>query len=131
VKKRCTREGWLKPLHEAQTVIQEAKATVAEYREKRNVPAVPSAAEVLQKLGNDTRSKLAIGLNKGAQTVSEMDGQEVLMSAQQISQLTKAAGTVHGWESGTNSPSIRLEIINGQQPEAPVYDGYVEVSDAE
>jgi len=122
VKKRCTREGWLKPIYEAQQQIQKAQATVAEYREKRNVPKVPTAAEVLANLGEDTRSKLAIGVNKGAQTVAEMDGQEVLLASQQVQQLTKAAATVHGWQSTGPSLSVRLDVIAQSGSDSPVID---------
>jgi hypothetical protein len=122
VKKRCTREGWLKPIYEAQQQIQTAQATVAEYREKRNVPKVPTAAEVLQSMGDDTRAKLAIGVNKGAQAVADMDGQEVLLSSQQVQQLTKAAATVHGWQSSGPSLSVRLDVIAQSGPDSPVID---------
>lgn len=122
VKKRCTREGWLKPVYEAQQQIEKAQATVEEYRRKRNVPRVPTAAEILAQMGEDTRSKLAIGVNKGAQAVADMDGQEVLLASQQVQQLTKAAATVHGWQSTGPSLSVRLDLIAQSGSEAPVID---------
>ena len=92
-------------------------------REKQGLsPREPNAAEILAKYGDNTRLALAKGISKGAQTVAEMDGQEVLMSAQQVQQLVKSAQTVHGWAS-TVEHSLRLDVLaSGQGMDQPVLD---------
>jgi len=123
VMKRSSREKWLVPTQEQQQIEAVKEQVVAERRQKQGLSAhVRTAAEILANLGEDTRSKLAIGVNKGAQTVADMDGQEVLLSSQQVQQLTKAAATVHGWQSTGPSLSVRLDVIAQSGSEAPVID---------
>jgi membrane carboxypeptidase/penicillin-binding protein len=120
VMKRCSREGWLKQRDRDQEF---AETALAEKRQRQGMSAtVRTAAEVLASMGDDTRAKLAIGVNKGAQAVADMDGQEVLLASQQVQQLTKAAATVHGWQSSGPSLSVRLDVIAQSGPEAPVID---------
>jgi hypothetical protein len=123
VMKRSSREKWLVPTQEQQQIEAVKEQVVQERRQRQGLSAnVRTAAEILASMGDDTRSKLAIGVNKGAQTVAEMDGREILLSSQQVQQLTKAAATVHGWQSSGPSLSVRLDVIAQSGPEAPVID---------
>lgn len=123
VKRRCSREKWLQPTQEQQQIDAVRAQVTAERLQRSGIaPRVPTAAEILANLGEDTRSKLAVGVNKGAQAVADMDGQEVLLSSQQVAQLTKAAATVHGWQSTGPSLSVRLDLIAQSGSEAPVID---------
>jgi uncharacterized protein YjcR len=120
VKSWSKREGWLRDAQEKQEIVEQARAVK---RESQGLPPrAPTAAEVLAKYGDNTRLALAKGISKGAQTVAEMDGQEVLMSAQQVQQLTKSAQVIHGWAQ-TVEHSLRLDVLaSGQGMDQPVLD---------
>lgn len=107
--KRCWRGGWLKETNgKPKTPSEILRAEMKEHSER-------------------TRLGLARGLVKAAETVEEMDGQEVLQLSQNVQQIAKAAGTVHGWEAKTQqSISLRLDMIA-----QPIDNRELEAIDAE
>lgn len=120
VKTWSGRYGWFKEAAEQQQLVETARETK---RVRQGLsPREPTAAEILEKYGKETRLSLAAGIARGAETVRDMDGQEVLLASQQVSQLTKAAATVHGWQSTGPSLSVRLDVIAQSGPDSPVID---------
>lgn len=113
VRQRSSREGWLK---EQDQQDARAEAAIAAKRERQGLsPVVTTAADVLARLGPDSRSKVAIGLHKGATVISEMDGQEVVMAAQQIGQTVKSLALVHGWASN-HTVNVLSDVLTGALP---------------
>lgn len=86
VKKRCTREGWL-ATPEARIAVQRAVAmrsgTSAPMPLSPMSPAQLVASELSQ-LGSKTRLSLARGIAKAGEHIESMDGQEILMDAQNV-----------------------------------------------
>lgn len=125
VKTWSGRYGWFKEKQQEQQLV-----TVARERKRESQglsPREPKASEILEKYGKQTRLALAKGLAKGAETVADMDGQEVLMSAAQIKQLTGAAKDVHGWAQ-TVEHKLSLDVLaSGQAQEHPVLDVAAEI----
>lgn len=114
------RYGWFAKEEAVATVQEAAKERVRE-RQGLQPAATKSAAEVLKAYDGETRFSLAKGIAAGARAVSEMDGQEVLMSAPLVSQLAKSAAVVHGWTGNSAQVSIRLDVL-ASDSSSPVID---------
>jgi hypothetical protein len=113
------REGWFKREAEVAAIQQQA---IERKQERQGVKAAASksAADVLKDYDGETRFSLAKGIAAGARTVAEMDGQEVLMAAQQVGTLVKSAALVHGWAQNIQT-NLRLDVI-ASGSDLPVID---------
>lgn len=120
VMKRCSREGWLR---EQREIVEVQQTAIAEKRVRQGLSAtVRTAADVMKTWDGETRFDLAKGLRAGAATVADMDGQEVLMAAQQVNTLVKSAALVHGWSVNITG-SVRLDVLaSGAGDQEPVID---------
>lgn len=113
VKKRCTREGWLndpEAREAARRAVQERSALTT------SPHLSPSALihQELQALSAKTKVGIARGLARAAETIENMDGNEVLISSQNVKSVTQAAGLVHSWDKNAGTPKIRLELLGAK-----------------
>jgi hypothetical protein len=122
VKKRCTREGWLST-PEARIANQRAVAmrsgTSAPIPLSPMSPAALVHAEIAQ-LGSKTRLSLARGIAKAGEHIESMDGQEILIDAQNIKSVAQTADLVHGWKDAAPQVKIRLDVLSGSSEAAPI-----------
>lgn len=115
------RGNWFGELDEEKEAQELAINRVRESQELRPA-ATRTAAEVLRSYDGDTRFHLARGLNKGAKTIGNMDGQEILMAAPLISQVAKSAALVHGWNADSTQTVMNVNLIQSCQDQGPVID---------
>jgi hypothetical protein len=115
------RYGWFKREDEVEQVQERALAIKRE-NQGLQPSATKPAVQVLREYDGETRLDLAKGLRAGARTVAEMDGQEVLMAAQQVGTLVKSAALVHGWAANVTT-TLRLDVLaSGSSDSSPVID---------
>jgi len=115
------REGWFKKEQEVARVQEEAVWKKQE-RQGLQASASKTPASIMKSWDGETRFDLAKGLRAGAAVVADMDGQEVLMAAQQVGTLAKTAALVHGWSVNITG-SVRLDVLaSGAGDSAPVID---------
>jgi hypothetical protein len=110
VKRRCTREGWLS--------TPEAKAAnKLAISQRSGITAAPqmSPAALIQAeiaaLGSKTRLSLARGIAKAGEHVETMDGQEIVMDAQNVKAVAQTADLIHGWKDSSPQVKIRLDLL--------------------
>lgn len=117
VKKRCTREGWLAGLPRNVPL----PPTMV-----RSVPNVPSASQIMvqELVQNGQKSRLALsrGLRKAAEHVEHMDGQEILIDAQNIKSTAQSLSLVHGWQNQAPTAKISLSLVAGQEQQPMTID---------
>jgi hypothetical protein len=120
VKSWSKREGWLKEKEQIAVVQEQA---IQRKRINQGLhPIAPKPADVLKKYDGQTRMGIAKGLMRGAKEVGKMKGAEVVMAAQQVSSLAKAAALVHGWAVNVTN-TVRLDVLaSGAGDSAPVID---------
>jgi GGDEF domain-containing protein len=99
----------------------EVKAA-AEMVQRNVTTALGSARLSLEERSKNVREKHAIVAEKAAEKLSEMDADELLLTADTALKYAKHAGTVFGWQSTGPSLSVRLDVIAQSGPEAPVID---------
>lgn len=128
VKKRCTREGWLATPEARianQRAVAERSGTSAPVPMSPMSPAALVNAE-LAALGSKTRLSLARGIAKAGEHIETMDGQEILIDAQNIKSVAQTADLVHGWKDSAPQVKIRLDVLNGSaEPQAIDVDASV------
>jgi hypothetical protein len=121
VKKRCTREGWLstpEAKHANQLAVAGRSGKTAAL-----VPIMSPAAAInaeISSLGSKTRLSLARGIAKAGQHIESMDGQEILMDAQNIKSVAQTADLVHGWKDSAPQVKIRLDVLSGSADAQPI-----------
>jgi hypothetical protein len=103
VMQRSKREGWFRERHEASAAL----ASIGDTRKQliatatgTSVSAVsntPTAAEILSAMGKNTKAALATGLQRAAEHVADLPGEDILDRAQDVGSLVKSASLVHGW----------------------------------
>lgn len=120
VMKRCSREGWLKNQRQEIAVQQQA---MAEKRERQGLSAyVRTAAEVLKETGPNTRAKLAIAVEKQAESLAETDAQELVLMAQTVTTVINGAAKLHSWAINVQT-DVRLDVLAaGSGDHEPVID---------
>lgn len=113
VQQRSARESWLATAEAKQVnrlaVAQRSGLTVAC---NQLSPAALIQSE-LASLGSKTRLSLARGIAKAGEHVETMDGQEILIDAQNIKSIAQTADLVHGWKDSVPQVKIRLDILGG------------------
>lgn len=137
VKKRCTREGWLRT-PEARLANQMAIAGRSG-RTAALVPTVSPSAAIhaeLTALGSKTRLSLARGVSKAANHVETLSGSDILDKSQEIKAVAQTADLVHGWKDAAPQVKIRLDVLGAStEPvidvtsEAQVLDDWQDASD--
>lgn len=134
VKKRCTREGWLKDptAREANELImrqrlQERGALAAQ--SPKVSPSAVMASELL-----DLSSKSRLGFAKAsagvAAHVASRDPEENLMDAQNVKAAAQTANMVFGWSDSAPNVKIRLDVLNAPN-EQPIFDVEADVTPSE
>lgn len=121
---RSSKEGWLKPVREAQAAMQSvainAPATMQPKAVKAITPA-EAAQNALLGYSGKTKLKLAKATHKGATTIAKQPGEAIIAQAQQLKALTDTADKLHGWsKSGDTQPLVNITI--GSAAQAPVID---------
>lgn len=123
VKKRCTREGWLKsPEARAaqQLAVADRSGKSAAVPMSPLSPANMILAEIAT-LGAQSRLSLAKGVQKASAHVEKLDGGEILDRSADVKAIAQTADLVHGWKDQTPNVKIRLDVLNAPS-EQPVYD---------
>jgi len=121
VKRRCLREGWLKPVlnEDGSTTIPRLPVTVV----PRAVPGVPTPSEAARiakkRLSENSWLKLAEAVEKGAEHAATLDGEKILAGASAIKSLADTGDKLHGWSASSAVPTLRLELIAGASREMP------------
>lgn len=138
VKKRCTREGWLRTPEARQAnalAVAQRSGTSAPVPMSPMSPAALVHAE-LQALGSKTRLSLARGVSKAANHVETLSGSDILDKSQEIKAVAQTADLVHGWKDATPQVKIRLDVLGANtEPvidvtsEAQVLDDWQDASD--
>lgn len=125
VKRRCTREGWLASRHAAKAALNALPDTRRALIAASSCPSakmsnVSTAAEVLQRLGIDSRGKAAIAGNRAVTAFSEQSGVEIAERASDLYTVTKTLDLVHGWseDKRQQTPLVSLTFHGS----APVLD---------
>lgn len=108
VKKRCTREGWIKEKNAIQAKV--AQIEQLKRTDRGLSPEVPKAIEVLSAIGGETRLFLAKSALKVAKHVHKQPAAKLLQEAPNVKAWCQTAGMVHGFGSA-EGVSLRLEII--------------------
>lgn len=111
VRQRAYREQWEVAIKQAQEVVSQRVTT-----------ALGTARNTLEEQSKRAKSLHAKAAVTVAETLSEMDGQELLLSAQQMSHTAKHAALVFGWENSSNTVNLRLDVVAGQSHESPIID---------
>jgi hypothetical protein len=99
VMQRCKREGWLVQQREQKAAVETIKS---EKRVEQGLSAtVSNAAEILSKLGKDTKASLSSVAAKAAARLDECDPDELLNPsvADVASKYTGMAAKLHGWDA--------------------------------
>jgi hypothetical protein len=94
----------------------EADAVRYEKRPEGSMSPSEALRETLLELGARTKLGLSRALANGADSVSQMDGAEVLENAEPIGQMVRAASTIHGWAETSNSAPIQVSIYGSSAP---------------
>lgn len=134
VLKRSQREQWL--------ATPEARIAAANSVRERSYSALSSAvltpaqamAQELAGLGQKSRLSIARGLSKAAEHVETMDGQEVLIDAQNIKSTAQSLSLVHGWQNDKGTTVKVALSVTGEktvqsvevQSDMPVIEGAFE-----
>jgi hypothetical protein len=119
VRQRSHREGWLAS-ESAKRAVQIANANrVAEKSVTTLSPAALIHAEIAT-LGSKTRLSLARGIAKAGEHIETMDGQEILIDAQNIKSVAQTADLVHGWKDAAPQVKIRLDVLSGSAQPEPI-----------
>lgn len=108
---RSKREGWLVKQRQHEAQVQAIQATK---REEQGLSATPvSAADVLTRMGANTRAKLASVAQRAAEKLDELDGDELLSAVVSgvANQYTGMASKLHGWEA-KDRPGQSGTVIN-------------------
>jgi antitoxin component of MazEF toxin-antitoxin module len=118
VMKRCSREGWLKEARAQDAFIDRE---IALKRERQGLSAiVRTPAEVFKQTGVNTRSKLAVAVEKQADKLAETDADELLVMAPTVKMVVDSAAKLHGWENAA-ALNIRLDVL-ASDSSSPVID---------
>lgn len=120
--KRSQREGWLSDprLRAANQQMQITKRNMAvACPQGVSSPAAVMAAELVS-LGQKTRISLARGIAKAGEHIESMDGQEILMDAQNVKSVAQTADLVHGWKDSAPQVKIRLDVLSGSADAQPI-----------
>jgi hypothetical protein len=119
VKKRCTREGWLDAPEAKRANKLAVSARSGIMVSPQMSPAALITAEISH-LGSKTRLSLARGIAKAGQHIESMDGQEILMDAQNVKSVAQTADLVHGWKDSAPQVKIRLDVLSGSADAQPI-----------
>lgn len=133
VKKRCTREGWLRS-PEARAANKMAVALRS--GSSAPIPVSPMSPDALihaeiTGLGRKTRLSLARGIAKAGEHVEKLQGAAIVEDAQNIKAIAQTADLVHGWKDSTPNVKIRLDVLATPENAGPILDVEAEVSDSE
>lgn len=108
IKRQVSRKGWAQ---DAPTAILNNATKALETLKSEIVPAVPTASQVLERLGTESKSKGAIALNKGLTHFSEMEAEMIVARAAEFKALVSTGTPLHGWE-GKDRPGQSGTVIN-------------------
>jgi hypothetical protein len=133
VKKRCTREGWLRsPEARAANKINVASRCGV----SPPVPLSPMSpgalihAEIAQ-LGSKTRLSLARGMARAGEHVESLTGEDILERANDVKAVAQTADLVHGWKDSAPNVKIRLDVLGSGAAEQPIFEMEADVSASE
>jgi hypothetical protein len=133
VKKRCTREGWLRS-PEARAANQIAGAgrsgRTAAVTVPKMSPAALISAEIAQ-LGSKTRLSLARGIAKAGEHVESLSGEDILERANDVKAVAQTADLVHGWKDSAPNVKIRLDVLGSGAAEQQIFEMEADVSASE
>jgi hypothetical protein len=121
VKRKCTLQGWLKPVanEDGSTTVPHLPVTVV----PRHVPGVPKASvaarTAMSRLSERSRLNLAKAVDRGAKHAAKLDGEAILERAPAIKSLADTGDKVHQWSASPATPVLRLELIAGARGELP------------
>ncbi len=131
VKKRCTREGWLKS-SEARLANQQAVAQRS--GTSAPVPLSPMSPAALihaELASHSSRSRVALArtITKAAEHLQELPALDIVADAGNVKSIAQTADLVHGWKDAAPQVKIRLDVLSGSA-EAPIIDVEADVSDS-
>jgi len=114
------RYGWFAQREQEVAIVEAAKELK---RERQGLqPIATSPAEILKRTGPNTRAKLAIAVEKQAESLAETDAQELVLMAQTVTTVINGAAKLHSWAI-TVEGSVRLDVLaSGAGDSAPVID---------
>lgn len=120
-RQRATRGKWL---HEPGMVALRERTMIAPANVAKPIvaavsPAQAIAAEISQ-LGSKTRLSLARGIAKAGEHIERMDGQKIVLDAQNVKAIAQTASTVHSWDKSVTAPKIRLELLSSKNEGAAI-----------
>jgi hypothetical protein len=122
--KRCQREQWLAS-PEARTINQRVTSEKTSLSAPVRISPAQAMQQELSDLGAKSRLGLARGLAKAAQTVQDMDGDEVLIAAQNIKAVAQSTSVVHAWDKQGPSFRIKLDVLQADHKAAIEVDSEV------
>jgi hypothetical protein len=122
VRQRSSREKWLAS-DSAKRAVQIANAERT--GKSMAVPLSPMSPAALihaeiASLGSKTRLSIARGIAKAGEHIETMDGQEILIDAQNIKSVAQTADLVHGWKDAAPQVKIRLDVLSGSAEAQPI-----------
>lgn len=68
-------------------------------------------ADTLKDLSGRSRMALAVASAKGLEHIAQSDEQEIVMQADQLLKLGKAAGMAGDWLSASNGPAVSIALM--------------------
>ena len=126
VKRRCSREGWLKPVHSNVPGVGMIVPIPASIR-PIPVPNVPKASvaarNTLQRLGERTKTVQARAVLKGSRAVARMPGEAIVDKADKLKALVDSAAKLYG--TGEQSVGISISVA---PDESRVVDVHAQVT---
>lgn len=131
VKKRCTREGWLKSpeAREINKMVVASRSCTTSAVGPQMSPAAQILSEIAS-LGQKSRLSLARGIAKAGEHVETLTGPEILDRSADVKSIAQTADLVHGWKDSSPNVKIRLDVLNAPN-EQPVFDVDAEVTPSE
>jgi hypothetical protein len=128
VKRRCTREGWLKDPEVREAASQAVKMRTQSTLVPKVSPMQALAAEITA-LGAESRLGFARAIHGVAKHVSQRDPEENLADAQNVRASAQTANLVHGWQDASPQVRLRLDVLGGAKAEdAPTIDVEADVT---
>jgi hypothetical protein len=130
-KKRVTRAGWMQEKAVAEIRAKSVNVNLG----RPSSPLVPALSPTaalhaeLNLLGSKTRLSIARGIAKAGEHIESMDGQEILIDAQNIKSVAQTADIIHGYRDAAPQVKIRLDVLSGSAEAAPI-DIEASVSDS-
>lgn len=109
----ANREGWTRQIESAKALIAPSPSPDTPAPVQADVAdiVVQSHEDALKTNSVKIKKALSNGLVKGAEHVEKLDGSGVLDSAQQISQLSRAAAQIHGWDEKRDGNLGQITVV--------------------